>query len=169
MNGKAEVNCWMKDKDAVVRVGSSCQVKISCPMWKSVSTIRRKKLPCMFYKEPDSYVSYLFICIYIIKPFQILVLVILIWSCQIRNCMHSFIVLSNKSISPYLNRFYFGISIPSFALHLIKIIIHKALLYSYDKERYTRGTRLELHNPYICVKNISPPLFYRKLCTSLLD
>lgn len=59
--------------------------------------------------------------------------------------MHSFIVLLNKNISPYLNRFL-GSFITLYALHLNKIaIIYQALLDCLlnDEDRLDTGTRLE--------------------------
>lgn len=59
--------------------------------------------------------------------------------------MHSFIVLLNKNISPYLNRFL-ALFITLFALHFTKIaIIYKALLDCLlnDEDRLDTGTRLE--------------------------
>lgn len=67
MNDKAELNEG-QGLDAVVRVPSSLQVETSCPTWKSVSTIRKNKLSLHVYKKKkQTHVSYLFICIYIIK------------------------------------------------------------------------------------------------------
>lgn len=50
MNDKAELNEG-QGLDAVVRVPSSLQVETSCPTWKSVSTIRKKKLSLHVYKK----------------------------------------------------------------------------------------------------------------------
>ena len=89
-----------------------------CPSATLMS--RGDLLPCEYNKEEDAALHVfkkrtgmmLVICpsVYIIKKNLQLFVLVIIWPCLIMNCMHSFIVLLNKYISPYLNRlFYYNV------------------------------------------------------------